>query len=427
MPEFETQIVILGASFAGVELVYQLLRLAEGRPPSMIVVDRQSAHGYLPLVQERLSRVLPPEQTMLDTAGYVRSVPGATFIQDEVVSVDPETKQVELGSGTRIRARFVVVALGSVVEPPPSMPGGEHLRTYKAEAELQDAAAALDALLSKAEELPRVAVIGGGVSGVELAGELAALSKTAPPGWTPPRVTLVTDAPRLLPGMHPRVAARVQQALRAQTVEIRTSHRLVAATAQDLTLEGEGTGRQTLASDLTFWAGGIRPAPILARLGLPLTEQGWLSVGPTLQCFATPEPTRPDIFACGDAVRVQGGTGPWNTMPRAIEAIWQAKLVAKNLLALHAEPPDYPEGVPPLRPHDLRETFFYGVSVGARSLIVYRSLVLDVPGLTHRFRRWLMRRYFERYRPLPALVASKSSNTAVTSEPASIEPGDDRS
>src|SRR5690606_15704833 len=110
----------------------------------------------------------------------------------------------------------------------------------------------------------------------------------------------------------------------------------------------------------------------------------------------------------GDAVRIYGGTGRWSTMQRAIECIWQAKVVARNVLAVVRQPADHPQGVPPLRPHKLRRDFFYGVSIGRDSWVVYRSWALNIRGINHAFRRWLMRRYFARYAPLRRLNAPQS-------------------
>ena len=83
-------------------------------------------------------------------------------------------------------------------------------------------------------------------------------------------------------------------------------------------------------------------------------------------------------------------------MQRAIECLWQAKVLARNLLATlgAAEGED-----PMLIPHRLREDFPHGVSVGARSLVVLGPWVLDRPGLNAWFRRWLMDRYMARYSP----------------------------
>lgn len=395
----DVDVLILGGSFAGVEVVHQLLRLADRAPPTIAVVDRQAEHGYLPLVQERMVGTLAADETRLRTRTYVESVPGARYIQAEIEAFDPETKTVTLADGTTLRGRFVVIALGSVADAPTAIPGAEHLTAYKLESEFDKARASMSARLEADPEASLV-VVGGGISGCELAGELACRST----GSSRPRVTLVSAGESVMPEFSNRVQTKAAAALRKQGVELRLGARVVEAHARGLVLRERGAKADEtleLEAAATFWAGGIRPAPILAELGVPLDDDGWLRVGPTLQCFSTATPTHPDIFACGDAVRIYGGDGRWPTMQRAIECIWQAKVVAKNILRLADEPKAYPEGVPPLRPHKLRKTFFFGLSLGGRSFVVYRWLMLDIPGLNHWFRRWLMRQYFSRYTPLP--------------------------
>lgn len=394
------EILILGASFAGIEVVYQLVRAFDGRPPPIVVVDRQTFHGYLPLVQERLCGVLDLEASTLKTQAFVDSVPGARFVHAEVEAFDPETKTATLDDGSTLTARFVVVALGSSFQAPRRIDGAERVLGYKGQKAFDVAAAALTDVLGKAGEAPDVLVVGGGISGCELAGELAALSRQRPEGWAAPKVRLVAGSSCLVEGLGSRIASTAKRALEQQGVTVDLSTRLVAVRDGEVDLRRDGS-TETVPARLVLWAGGIQPAPIVERLGLPTTDHGWLAVGPTLQSFTDATMTRPDIFACGDAVRVRGGEGEWATMQRAIECIWQAKVVASNLRVLHDEPADYPDGVPPLRPHTLRREFFYGLSLGARSLVVYRGLGLDVPGVNHRFRRWLMRQYISRYSPLP--------------------------
>ena len=397
----EAEIVVLGASFAGIEVVHRLVRAFDGKPPSIVVIDRQPAHGYLPLVQERLCGVLEPAASRLDTRAFIESVPGARFLEAEVEGFDPATKQVSLVGGDTVRGRFVVVALGSGFAAPRGIDGCERVVAYKGEPQFEAARATLADLLDGAEGQPEVVVVGGGISGCELAGELAALAKTRPAGWAAPRVRLVASGSSLVASMGPRIAAKAAAALQAQGVQLELSTRLQAVREGEVDLSTEGVCR-TESAGLVLWAGGIRPAAVLDHLGLPRTDEGWLAVGPTLQCFTDVADARPDVFACGDAVRIQGGEGQWPTMQRAIECIWQAAVVVRNLVALHEQPADYREGVPPLRPHTLREDFFYGLSLGARSLVAYRGFSLDLPGINHRFRRWLMRQYFARYAPLPA-------------------------
>ena len=394
-----TDLLVLGASFAGVEVVLQVQRRLS-KPLKTIVVDRQRSHGYIPLVHERLCGVLPDESSSLATEDFVRSLPGTDFVCDEVVSFDPEGKVVELASGRRIAARFVVVALGSVLEPPPGLPGAERMLGHKFDAETAEGRKRLEATLGpdgddSAE--PRIVVVGGGISGVELAGELALLRRRRPEGWRAPAVTLVSSGARLLPELAAGVGRKSARALVGQGVDLRMETRLVETGESSVQLR-QGSKVESLDAALTFWAGGIRPAPVLEHLGLPRTDDGWLSVGPTLQCFPTPEPTHPEIFACGDAVRVVSGDGVWPTMQRAIECLWQAKVVARNIAVLVEHSPK-DGAIPPLRPHVLRPRFAYGVSLGARSLIVYGSLRIDFPMINVWFRRWLMRQYFARYSP----------------------------
>jgi NADH:ubiquinone reductase (H+-translocating) len=416
-------VLLLGASFAGVEVLLQLQRRLP-RPLKILVVDRQERHGYIPLVHERLTGRLPPEATELPTAAFVGSLPGVRFVQGEVIALDPKAKRVELRSGQRIEARFVVVALGSELAPPPGLPGGEHLLRYKLEGEVEHARERLAEVLGDGagEARPRLVVVGGGISGVELAAELAHLGTVRPEGWRSPVVTLVSASTRLLPELAPGVGRKAGASLKAQGVDVRLRTRVAAVEADAVRLASLASaeidtaplsaeelaraphraqlpGEERLGCAAAFWAGGIRPAPALELLGLPRTPEGWLAVGPTLQCFPTAVPSQPDVFACGDAVRVIGGQGQWPTMQRAIECLWQAKVVAKNLVTLAEHAPEYPQGVPPLLPHVLRETFPYGVSLGGRSLVVYGGARVDVPGVNVWFRRWLMRQYFARYAP----------------------------
>lgn len=400
MSSADEQILVLGASFAGVEVVYQLVRAFDGRPPPIVVIDRQPRHGYLPLVQERLCGVLDPSSSSLNTRSFIDSVPNTRFVEAEVTGFDPETKTVTLADGSTLAGRFVVVALGSGFDAPTGIDGSERVLGYKGEAAFDRAASALEEALAGADGQPEVLVVGGGISGCELAGELAALSGRRPEGWASPKVRLVAGASSLVEGLGTRIAAKAQRALEQQGVTVDLSTRLAAVREGEAQLR-RGDAELVVPARVVLWAGGIQPASVLTTLGLPRTDRGWLSVGPTLQCFAESTMTRPDVFACGDAVRIQGGDGEWPTMQRAIECIWQAKVVAWNVRTLHREPADYPEGVPPLRPHTLRREFFYGLSLGARSLVVYKGFGLDLPGINHRFRRWLMRQYFARYSPLP--------------------------
>lgn len=397
MSLLEGDVLILGASMLGVELVYQLRKRTK-QTLRTLVVDRQTVHPYIPLCHERLCGRIPTKSTILETAAYVAKDEHAHFVEGEIESFDPETHVARLSDGTELRGRAVVVAVGSEVAPPDDLPGRERLLRLKSEADWERANEALNQSLRGGDDGgSRIVVVGGGISGVELAGELAHLRRRRPPGWAWPKVSLVHAGSRLLPGLSPGAGGRVAKLLEQQAVELSLESRVTAVSEGAVTIDGR-SGAEDLHCDLAFWTGGLRPPALLESLGLPRTDEGWLSVGPTLQCFPTATPSDPEIFAGGDVARIVGGEGEWPTMQRAIECLWQAKTLAKNVLALLAEEAKYPRGVPPLNPHALRTDFFHGVSVGKESLIVYGSLRPNLRGVSVWFRRWLMRQYLARYR-----------------------------
>jgi NADH dehydrogenase len=393
-----TDVLVLGASFTGIELVRRLRRHSRGRKLDVVVIDRQIVHPYIPLghelVTERM-RLDIDSGTILPSARFIDARPPARYVQGEIIRFDPETHTVTVADGRTYSGRFVVVALGSDVAPPPSLPGGESLLAYKSQAQLDVCRLELIKVLGEASAPPTVLVVGGGITGVEIAGELAHLATARPQGWQAPKVVMAHAGDRLLPALTPRAGFAAAKALRSQGVELLLGTRLRSFENGHAHLSGPA-GERTIACALGFWGGGLRPPAVTAQLNLPLTDDGWLRVGPTLQCLVGRDP---DIFAGGDIVRVHGGAGRWPTMQRAIEGIFAGKTIATNLLALARCPPNYSgDGVPPLTPHTLWSDFPHGVSIGGRSLVVYGPLVFPVASFNIWFRRFLMRQYMRRYR-----------------------------
>ena len=378
-------VLVLGASFVGVELLRRLRRSRRGRALSVVVVDRQATHPYIPLGHELLTRRLPAGvlgETELETSRYATASPGVTWIEAEVASFDPKTKTARLADGRELGARFVVVGLGSEVAPPASLPGGDAMVAYKFKAQLERARVALEAALEG--EAATIIVVGGGITGVEIAGELAHLRASRPDAFRrAPAVALIHGGERLLPGLTPRAGHAAAEGLRAQGVELHLGTRLLALEPGRARLRGP-SGELALDCALGVWAGGVQPPAVLASLGLPRTEDGWLRVEPTLQCVGYP-----GIFAGGDVARVEDGGERWPTMQRAIEAIFAAKTLARNLARASTGAQ--------LARHRLWTDFPHGVSMGGRALIVYGPLVSRHAGFNIWFRRFLMRRYMARY------------------------------
>jgi len=374
-------VLIVGASFAGIEVYRQLRRSRSGRKLSIVLVDRQAEHGYIPLAHERLTSRLPLEKSELPTERCVTPDPHARFLVDEVTRVDVAARTVSLRSGSTWQARFVVVALGSELSPPPSMPGAEHLLRYKFAREFVGTRARLAQVRERGTSM---VVVGGGISGVELAGDLALWSRETARA-NAPNVTLVETADRLLVGLDEHVGRHARRALERQGVTVRLNTTVQQVHPDSLHVQTEHGAREELTNTIGIWAAGVRPNSLLSSLALPRTTRGFLAVGPTLQASA-------GVFACGDAVRVVVGEYEWPTMQRAIECLWQAKVVGHNILALANE-----SAPRPLRHHTLRRDFPYGVSMGTASTIVYGRMRIELGRIGIWFRRFLMRRYIARY------------------------------
>ena len=117
----DCDVLILGGSMAGIELVHQLRRSPAARALRIVVIDRQAVHGYIPLAHERLCLRLPMSASELATAQQVENA-GYRYVLGELVGFDVQTKTVELASGERVSGRFVVVALGSALAAPHWLP-----------------------------------------------------------------------------------------------------------------------------------------------------------------------------------------------------------------------------------------------------------------------------------------------------------------
>ena len=207
----------------------------------------------------------------------------------------------------------------------------------------------------------------------------------------PFEVTLLHGGPRLLPALCERAGERAAAHLEDQGVDLRVKARLVVVRSDGVEFEDHvptTPERLDMPADLVVWAGGVRPAPVLERMGIAQRD-GWLTVDPQLRALDADGAPIEGIFVAGDAACVIEHGAPWPTMKRAIECLWQAKVVARNIVA----------GIrgAGMRTHRLREDFPHGVSIGAHSLVVYGPVVVDQPRVNTWFRRFLMRRYFARY------------------------------
>ena len=326
------------------------------------------------------------DELTFDTAAFCSAV-GARFVTATAVGIVRHERLLVLDGGERLPYDRLVLAAGSVPSVPDAAAGSP---TVFAPKWLPTAQRLRDRALSVAGDGARpieVVVVGAGITGVEWSAELAAGSFAG----ARVHVTLVGREPAILPAFHRDPAAHAAVVLERLGVRTALGRSVVAIEAGRVLLDD---GR-ALPAHAVLWAGGLRPAPLLGRLDLPLTESGHLAVTPRLAVSGAD-----GVYGIGDAVRVVENGGTWPTMERAIECIWQGALLARRFAR------DWSASEGPT--HRLRRDFFYGLSLGPRqSMIIYGRWWVDAPVLAW-FRRWLQWAYYARFRALAA-VRSRGS------------------
>jgi NADH:ubiquinone reductase (H+-translocating) len=332
------RVVIAGAGFAGFHAARRLGRLARGKL-DVVLVNPTDYFLYLPLLPEVEAGILDPRTVAapLATASrWVRPVLGAVTDVDiggrQLALSDPEDNRRTIGYDQ------LVVALGSVNKLLPIPGVADHAHGFRSLAEamyLRDhllrQIALADLTDDQAERNARCTfvVVGAGYTGTEVTASGQLLTRIA--ASRRPRLAgqklrwlLIDLAPRIMPELEPRLSASATRVLSARGVEIRTGTSVEHASADGVRLsDGEVVPTRSL-----IWCVGVRPDPMVARLGLPM-RQGRLTVDEYLTV-----PGHPEIHACGDAAAVPDLTRPGSiTAMTAQHAERQGKLVAENIAA----------------------------------------------------------------------------------------------
>ena len=298
------QVAVFGGGYAGVALVRRL----EDRLPDdveILLVDDSGEH----LVQHELHRVVRRPGLAADiTVPLTDVVDRATVRRARVTDVDPEANVATLADGERVEYDVGAVALGAETAFY-DLPGVEEhatplKRVEHAEDIREEFLAALDAG-------GRAVVGGAGLSGVQLAGELAALGREENADAT---VTLLEQLDAVAPGFEPRFQRAVRNALEDRGVDVRTGTPVASADADAVELADD----ERLPYDTFAWTGGIR-GPAALRGERPQVDGRLRVDGST--------------FVLGDAGRVVDADG--EAVPASAQsAIREARTVAANVEAL---------------------------------------------------------------------------------------------
>jgi NADH:ubiquinone reductase (H+-translocating) len=338
------RIVILGGGFGGVATAYHLERLFRRRPDvEIVLVSRDNFLLMTPLLFEVFSGTLD----LRSCSFPVRAFLGATrFVEAAVQGIDLDRRVVRLASpGKRGELAYdqLILAMGSMTNRDMIL-GAEHAFTFKT---LADALLLRNHVIERFEradveddprrkaQLLTFVVIGGGLVGVELLGELTAFVDGITPLYEhvdrgEVRFVLLQGGVRLMPEIDPAMAAYGARVLAGRRgVDLRTDTRVRAIELGLVHLADE-----TIAADTVILAAGTGPHPVAAGLPVEKDRSGRIVVEPTMRCRSHPE-----VWAIGDCASIPGPDGkPYPSL--AQHALRQARLLARNLFAaLEGRPP----------------------------------------------------------------------------------------
>ena len=301
-------VVILGGGFGGLAAA----RTLAGAPVRISLVDRRNHHLFQPLLYQVATGGLSAPSIAAPLRQILRRQDNVTVLLDEAWDVDLAARCVRFAHGT-LDYDFLIVATGATHA---YFGHDDWARWAPGLKTLDDAFAIRRRVLlafERAEREPpaerqpwlNFVVVGGGPTGVELAGTLAEIARhTLPREFrrSDPRcarVLLVEAGPRVLAAFDPRLSAKAQQQLQRLGVEVKTG---TAVTA----IDGEGVclGDERLAARTVLWAAGVAASPLGTQLGAPLDRAGRVRVGADLSL-----PAHPEVFVIGDLACVERADG----------------------------------------------------------------------------------------------------------------------
>lgn len=323
------RVLIIGAGFGGLGVA----RALADTPVDVQIVDRENYHAFLPLLYQVATAGLSAQDVTHPVRSIVRELPNARFRMAEIAHVHLAERAVETSEGARIPYDVLVVAAGSTTEffgnasverfafALHDVDEALELRNHVLEC-LERASETDDA--NEREALLGFVLVGGGPTGVELAGMLGELRKHVVPRDFPDlaasmRVVLLEGRDRLLAAFPESLCRRALEQVRELGVEVRFSAIVESVLADGVQLVDGGH----ISARTVVWAAGIRGEAIGASLGVPLGRSARVPVASTLQLEG-----HPDVYVIGDLALVSG----METLPQVAQvAIQQGKRVAANV------------------------------------------------------------------------------------------------
>jgi NADH dehydrogenase len=340
-----SRVVILGAGFAGINAAQRLGKL----PVDVTIIDKKNYHTFQPLLYQVALAVLSPGDIAQPIRSILRNHRNTEVVMDEVVGIDTAQRRVALKTGAVMFYDYLILATGSThsyfghdawSKIAPGLKTVEDATDMRRRVLLAFEFAERQMLETGAHPPLRFVVIGGGPTGVELAGAISDISKLYMTrdfrhiDTKTAEVLILEGSPNIL-GAYPEV---LQEKAREQLDGLGVTVRC-GAHVTDIQPGYVMVGDERIESVCTLWAAGVKASPLGAMLGVELDKKGSVMVNERLNPKHLPE-----VFVCGDLAHFEqdGKQVPGVAQPAMQRGDYAAKriglLVANSDKAAHQKP-----------------------------------------------------------------------------------------
>jgi NADH dehydrogenase len=328
------RVVIIGAGFGGLAAATALRHA----PVEITIVDPHNYHLFQPLLYQVATASLSPAEIAQPIRSIVRDQANAHVLLDEVTGVDAAKKIVRTAGGHALPYHHLIIATGARH----SYFGKDHWETFAPGIKTVDDATRVRAKIllaferaegetdkAKRDALLTFAIVGGGPTGVEMAGAIAELARRSITkdfrSITPhcSRILLIEAGPRLLPSFPEPLSEEAKRALEAKGVEVKLGVPVTEISADSVTL-----GTAPIPAKTVIWAAGVRASPAGEWLKAPCDRAGRVIVDADFSV-----PGLSDVFVIGDTAALKSEDG--KMLPGVAPAAKQAGHYVGRLIAAH--------------------------------------------------------------------------------------------
>lgn len=332
-------VVIVGGGFGGLYCA----RALRNAPVRITLIDRRNFHLFQPLLYQVATASLSPADIASPIRTILRNQRNAQVWMGEVVGVDVREQVVRLEDGSSAHYDYLVLATGAThayfghdewAHDAPGLKTIDDATEIRRRFLLAFESAEREADAEARRSLLTFVIVGGGPTGVELAGAMAEIARQVMPNdfraidTTTTRILLLEGVDRVLPTYPPDLSEKARRQLEKLGVEVRTN-----ALVTDIGADYVRIGEERIAAENVFWAAGVAASKLGRQLGVETDRAGRVQVAP--DCSV---PERPNVFVVGDLASLRQENG--DLVPGVAQgAIQMGKHAARQIVRdLRGEP-----------------------------------------------------------------------------------------